>query len=316
MITVARYGAGDRDEWEALVVRAKNATFLHSRDYMEYHADRFTDFSLVARDGDTVVALLPAHRTGDTLVSHGGLTFGGFITGNDMKLPEFTSMFDSVIEFMRSAGVKSLDYRPVPMIYHKAPAQEDLNAFFLHGATVYRSIVHSVVDQTARIRFQERRRRSAAKAGKSGLVVRESTELGAYWEILSERLARVFGTAPVHTLEEIELLRSRFPGNIRLFCAYDGAAPVAGVLVFESERVAKAQYIAGNDRGLDLGGVDLILSALIETVYRNKPCVDLGSSEAPVGLNAGLVQQKEGFGARTVVQLRLHLEIPPHSRDQ
>lgn len=310
MITVARYDEADRDEWDALVVRAKNATFLHSRSYMEYHADRFSDFSLVARANDRVVALLPAHRTGESVVSHGGLTFGGFLSDNGMKLPEFTAMFELAIAFLRSEGVALLDYRPAPMIYHKAPAQEDLHALLCRGATVYHPTAHSVVDQAARIKFQDRRWRSVGKAKKGGLEVRESADLGTYWEVLSQRLSRAFGTAPVHTLSEIELLRSMFPENIRLFCAYHGSEVVAGVLVFESERVAKTQYIAGNDSGLEWGAVDLILSHLIETVYRDKPYLDLGSSEAGDGLNIGLIQQKEGFGARTVVQLRLHLEIP------
>ncbi|MBA2688681.1 MAG: GNAT family N-acetyltransferase [Gemmatimonadaceae bacterium] len=311
MIIISRYEADDQAPWDALVSRAKNATFLHFRNYMEYHADRFSDFSLVAREGQAIVALLPAHRVAERIVSHGGLTFGGFITDNDTKLPEFTEIFDASIEFLRNNGIGSVDYRPVPAIYHRAPSQEDLYAFFRAGATVYHPTVFSVVDQAARVKFQERRRRAVGKAEKSGLEVRESTEFTEFWNILSQRLSTAFGTAPVHTLAEIEALRSQFPENIRLYCAYDGSQMVAGVLAFESDRVAKTQYIAGSDRGLELGAVDLILSHLITAAYRDRAYVDLGSSESADGLNPGLIQQKEGFGARTVVQLRLLLQIPP-----
>ena len=36
---------------------SKNATFLHYRDYMDYHSDRFHDFSLMAFDGGRLLFL-------------------------------------------------------------------------------------------------------------------------------------------------------------------------------------------------------------------------------------------------------------------
>ena len=46
---------------------------------MEYHSDRFKDYSLLFyRDGQ-LVGLLPANIRNDTLFSHEGLTFGGVI---------------------------------------------------------------------------------------------------------------------------------------------------------------------------------------------------------------------------------------------
>ena len=43
---------------------------------MEYHSDRFQDFSLIIyNDKGNIMALLPASIDGDTVMSHGGLTF-------------------------------------------------------------------------------------------------------------------------------------------------------------------------------------------------------------------------------------------------
>ena len=39
-------------EWDAFVGASKNGTFLLTRPYMDYHADRFTDHSLIARGDD------------------------------------------------------------------------------------------------------------------------------------------------------------------------------------------------------------------------------------------------------------------------
>ena len=48
MIEIRRYSNTDKPIWDDFVKRSKNATFLHLRDYMDYHADRFDDFSLMA----------------------------------------------------------------------------------------------------------------------------------------------------------------------------------------------------------------------------------------------------------------------------
>ena len=79
MITIRRYTSIDKPLWDGFVALSKNATFLHYRDYMDYHSDRFHDFSLMAFDGGRLLALLPANLSGDTLYSHQGLTFGGWL---------------------------------------------------------------------------------------------------------------------------------------------------------------------------------------------------------------------------------------------
>src|SRR2546423_15660713 len=75
---VQRYSARLKAAWDEFVAKAKNSTFLFRRDYMEYHADSFSDHSLMLYEGSKLVAVLPANLYGDgTLVSHQGLTYGG-----------------------------------------------------------------------------------------------------------------------------------------------------------------------------------------------------------------------------------------------
>src|SRR4029453_8772018 len=78
---LVRYSLDRKAAWDEFVARSKNGTFLFRRDYMDYHADRFDDHSLLAYQGDQLVAVLPANLAGDALVSHGGLTYGGFVAG-------------------------------------------------------------------------------------------------------------------------------------------------------------------------------------------------------------------------------------------
>ena len=56
----ARYGAADQSCWNSFLERSKNGTFLLNRNYMDYHADRFDDHSLVVRRDGEMYALIPA----------------------------------------------------------------------------------------------------------------------------------------------------------------------------------------------------------------------------------------------------------------
>ncbi|MGQ9888191.1 MAG: GNAT family N-acetyltransferase, partial [Aggregatilineales bacterium] len=200
-------------------------------------------------------------------------------------------------------GIDELIYRAVPHIYHRLPAEEDLYALYVHNAQLLSRTVLTVVDSTCRPPFQERRRRGAKKALKHGLTVRLSQDYATYWSLLTDVLMQTYGARPVHTLAEIASLHACFPRNIKLYAAYQGADMLAGAVIYESERVARAQYIAASEMGKALGALDLVFDHLLNNVYANKPFFDFGSSKEAEGpaLNTGLLDQKEGFGGRAVV---------------
>jgi len=50
--------AGKADEWNAFVAKSKNGTFLFDRRYMDYHADRFSDHSLMCYHDGKLFAFL------------------------------------------------------------------------------------------------------------------------------------------------------------------------------------------------------------------------------------------------------------------
>ena len=77
MVEIARYTPDKAAEWDDFVGKSKNATFLFHRGYMDYHADRFADFSLMFYYKGRLCALLPANDDGNgSLCSHRGLTYG------------------------------------------------------------------------------------------------------------------------------------------------------------------------------------------------------------------------------------------------
>jgi Acetyltransferase (GNAT) domain len=303
MLRVARYTPDDRRAWDDFVARAKNGVFLFRRDYMEYHADRFTDASLLVYDDDALVALLPGNVRERTYVSHGGLTYGGFVTDARMRTATMLQVFDAVLAHLREREVEELLYKPLPHIYHSMPAEEDLYALFRAGATLIRRDVATTIARGAAAPYTKGRKYCVSKGRKSEIAITRSHDFEAFMQVEEQNLLARYGTAPVHTAAELALLASRFPDNIKLFIATKDGAVLAGTVVYETPRVAHTQYIASSERGRELCALDLVLDHLIRGEYAEKPFFDFGISTEEQGrfLNVGLSENKESYGGRATV---------------
>lgn len=289
-------------EWDAFIDRSKNATFLFKRDYMDYHAHRFTDHSfLFMRDGKPT-ALLPASIDGHTVSSHGGLTYGGLLTDRKATGEDVLQMFTLLKSHLLGEGTERLVYKPVPHIYHRIPAEEDLYALFRIGATLDARLISCTIRQDERIKFRDIRKSGILKARNIGITLNETDEFSAFWNILEDNLMSKYGAMPVHSLAEISMLSKSFPSNIKLHQASLGNKVLAGVVIYLCGNVAHTQYISASGEGKESGALDLLFDHLINDVYRDVEYFDFGTSNEKGGtvLNGSLLYQKEGFGGRAI----------------
>ena len=305
MIEIMRYEGSMAARWDELVSSSRNGTFLHQRGYMDYHSDRFTDCSLVALREGKPCALLPACIDGDVLYSHRGLTYGGWLV--PLKHFDATVMIevmDAAVEWMGTHGIKRLVYKPVPHIYHRYPCEEDLYALFRHHAALVETNISTTIDLTCPLPLDRGNKSGANAARKAGIQVGPSDDWEGYWQLLSSLLDARYSTRPVHTLEEMRLLVSRFPDNIRLYTATLDGELLAGVVMYLSSPVAHCQYIGASPLGKDSKALTLLFDYLIglhtELGYRY---FDFGISNEDHGkyLNEGLVRQKSRLGGRGIV---------------
>jgi hypothetical protein len=270
---------------------------------MDYHADRFLDHSLMLYDEQNLVALLPANIDADgVLSSHDGLTYGGLMIASGITLRQTMACFGSLLMELHLAGVSTLRYKRFPAYYSQGPEDDIAYCLFLLDARLYRRDCTLAVPLNRRLPVQKRRVRQARKAEQARLAIHENAGLSDFWEqVLVPRLAERYGVRPVHTLSEIKLLASRFPQNIQQFSVYDGDAVLAGITIYETREVAHAQYIASTERGRCLGALDFLVNWLLNERYAHKRYFDFGGSNEQQGraLNHGLVEWKEGFGARS-----------------
>src|ERR1700754_2548006 len=105
-LRVREFKAESKSEWDDFVRAAKNGHFMFLRDYMDYHADRFPDASLMFYDkSGRLVGLLPATARDGVLSSHAGLSFGGVVSGAGMKAELMLELFAAMCATLRQRGL-------------------------------------------------------------------------------------------------------------------------------------------------------------------------------------------------------------------
>lgn len=316
MYTIIKYDSTYYNQWNDFVAKSKNGTFLFHRDFMEYHSDRFKDFSLLIFDENRLIGIMPGNQKDGEVYSHQGLTYGGLIYSEKIKLSSVITAFGCLLKYLDQNGIKKLHIKLVPAIYHKYPSDEFNYALFLVNAKLVRRDSLAVYDQVNKLPFSKDRKKCIKKAERNNLQIVEETEFELFWnEILIPNMNKKHGVKPLHTVEEIITLQQKFPENIRHFNVYHEGRVVAGTTIFITNMVIHPQHISGNEEKNQLGSLDFLYNHLITEVFKDVKYFDFGISNEEQGrkLNEGLIFWKESFGARTIVQDFYLIETKNHT---
>lgn len=300
---IRRYRREDKELWNSFVSKARNATFLFDRNYMDYHADRFDDNSFMFYHKGKLKAVLAANVAGDTLYSHQGLTYGGLLLDKKATVEDVLECFDSLNSWLRKNGISKVVYKALPWIYQQYPSQEDLYALTwkCKAQLISRDISSSIVIDN-KLKFAESRKSGIRKALSLNIEVGESNDVDGFWHVLEDNLGNRYNAKPVHTASEMKLLMSRFPNSIKLYVAKMNGEIVGGTLIYVTPQVVHTQYISASVEGKKHGALDLLFDYIINKVYANCRYFDFGKSTEQGGayLNEPLIFQKEGFGGRGI----------------
>ncbi|GAB2545530.1 GNAT family N-acetyltransferase [Rhodanobacter koreensis] len=302
MFAIRPYAKADANAWDAVVERSRNGNLMHRRGYMDYHADRFVDGSLMVENNGEAVAVFPACIGDNTVTSHAGLSYAGLITTHALRAESTLAVFEQMGGHYRALGAERIIYKAVPHVFHAYPAEEDLYALHRLGAQLKRRDLSSVISLQEAFHFTSGRRHAIDKAKRAGVRVQSGVDLGVFHSLLSDVL-RKHDAVPTHSLAELCLLQARFPQQIVLHEARHEGALLAGVLVYDFGRVVHTQYMAVSEEGRHLDALSFLLAELIENTYATRLHFSFGISTEQEGrvLNGGLIAQKEYFGARAVV---------------
>ena len=272
---------------------------------MDYHSDRFQDFSLLVFVKEELTALLPANIVDDVLHSHLGLTYGGLILKKKTSLNEVNSIFDCICGFLKSKKINTLHIKQIPIIYHNLPTQE-LN-FFLDkkGDLVKRQMVLAI-DYSKPLQIHKTKLKHYKKSDKLGLIIKEENDFSAFWnDVLIPRLKTKHKVKPVHTYNEITQLNNDFPDQIKQFNIYLEDKLLAGITLFETGITVKSQYGATTKSGEKVRALDYLFLFLINKYKaQGKQFFSMGTvaDDSEIGYNKGLLKQKEELGCSLYMQ--------------
>lgn len=301
-LAICSYEPSLAGRWDGFCSASINGTFLHSREFLSYHGDRFRDASALIEESGELVGVFPAAvapADNGLIVSHPGATFGGIVHQGKLAGSKMLDAITALKHHYAALGHDRLLYKAVPHIHMRAQAQDDLYALFRLRAERVRCDLSCTIDLSHRRATSERRRRSLRKALRTTTVSRDGDLLGALWGVLEGNLQRKHDAQPVHSLDEVLLLQSRFPQEILVRCGLVDGKVEGGVVLFNSSCVWHAQYIASSERGYECSVLDAVFESIIaEAVERGARYFDFGTSNEAGGeiLNDGLYRFKHEFG--------------------
>lgn len=298
--TVKKYHKTDYQLWNDFLNQAKNATFLFHRDFMEYHKDRFEDFSLLIFENEKLRAILPANKKGNSVYSHQGLTYGGFVFALKLNAQKVEKILDSVLSFFKENAIETFYYKPIPDFYFSKGNQEIDFFLFKRNAVLDRKEMNMAINLQSLLHISKSKLKHFRRIENLDLDIVEEQDFQPFWQLVLEpRLLEKFNTKPVHTKEEMALLKQNFPENIKQFSVYRNEEIIAGITIFETENVVKSQYGATSKIGEEFRALDFLFINLIHKYKRKgKHFFDMGivNEENESGYHPGLLKQKEELG--------------------
>ena len=311
--TIKKYHKNDYEIWNAFIEQAKNATFLFHRDFMEYHKDRFEDFSLLVFEDDKLKAVLPANINGKSVYSHQGLTYGGLVFNAKLKGEKVEKVLDQVLLFLKENSIVNFYYKPIPDFYLQR-GNQDLDFFlFKRGAVLERKEMNLAINLELPLQISKSKLKHFRRIENLDLDIVEEHDFQPFWEkVLGPRLLEKFNVKPVHTKEEIAFLRQNFPDNIKQYSVYQNDEIIAGITIFETKDVVKSQYGATSQKGEQVRALDFLFINLIHKYKRKgKRFFDMGivNEENESGYHPGLLNQKEELGCSVYNQDFYKIEI-------
>lgn len=315
MIEVKRYNVERASEWDAFVANSKNGTFILQRGFMDYHQDRFSDHSLMIYQDQKLHAVVPAHEKDEVLYAHQGLTYGGFVWQKKIKFTQAFECFKAALVYANAQGLNTMNLKEIPRIYAQLPSDE-LDYFLnLAQAKCIKKDVALVIDYDHALGFEKNRREGLNRARRYELKVVCDDNFEGFWDtILIPQLSEKHGAKPVHSLEEIKLLASRFPESIKQVSVYHKEKLVAGTTVFLTPTVVHPQYVMGDSDKNKLGSIDLAYDFIIKEFSRGRRYFDFNTSSENNGalLNSGLLFWKQTCGARCITVSQYEIETGRH----
>ncbi len=298
--------------WDQLVT-ASCSPFLFYRAYMDYHEDRFADYSALVYEGNVLVAALPCTISNDgLLVSHAGLTYGGLIKINGMKSNKIIEILNFLFTEYKKIGIRKVIYKVVPDFYNNFGSQSEGYALFVKGASFHSRGLSAGINLKLG-EFPVKKIRDCKNIVNGRMTMQSTDSFEELFREINKNLMGKYATKAVHSSDEMALLKSRFPNNIQLYELRDFEYGLcASAIVYEVCNVAHIQYMVLTETGMKYRSLDKLVHE-IYGLYKSKgfDWLEFGVSttDNAKNLNVSLARKKEEYGATPLCYDAYYLDL-------
>jgi hypothetical protein len=296
---VRRYHPDDFVLWNDFVSMTKNVPFLFHRNFIEYHSNRFQDYSILVFDSEQLLAVIPANILENKLYSHQGLTYGGFVFKMDLALAEIDIIISEALCFLKENQFTEFTIKEMSPIYVKENHEEIQHFLYKKGAKSVAQRKSLIIDFNLDYKVSKSKMKHYRRLQSEGLEVKKEADFEPFWDkVLQPLLREKYNTNPLHSLEEMGFLKAKFPQNIEQYNLYLNDDILAGITVFKTNNVVKSQYGALTEVGKKYRALDYLFIYLIEKFSKKFDYFDMGTvdDDSELGYNEGLLNQKKELG--------------------
>jgi hypothetical protein len=291
-----------------------------SVNYNLFYDSRFLDYNnvfkkdikwhhLMFKDKNKVVALVNGNeredKDGKIYVSCDGVSFGGFIFGDKVKISEMIDILKEFKKYLKEHGFTKCILRKPPSIYQSIFNEEYEYAMLLEGFRVNKYAITNIIDLNL-FEFEKLKnpkKRSIQKSARNievELIENTVTEvsLKEFYDILHNN-RELKNVTPTHSLQELVFLKNNIPERIILFSAkIDHKIVGVCTLFLIKNDVVLNFYLAADEEHKKDRVSDYLLYNSIEWSKQNKfRLYDIGTSSVGNVLLQGLFDFKKKFMA-------------------
>lgn len=271
---------------------------------MDYHKDRFDDHSLMIYEDETLVGIVPAHVKDNSFYSHRGLTYGIPVAMCD----KHKIVYDAILDYLKVTAFAKAEFNLLPDFYNQDSDEILLSKLQASGFQKERVSNYLFVDLQEELDFSPKKTVGYRNGKFEGFQIERNHHFKPFWEeVLVPSLKVRHNSAPVHNLEEIELLAFRFPEKIIQHNLYRENELLAGITFFIKGTIIKSQYAASTPTGMKTDAVGfLYMEAMQEYKNLGFHHMDLGPvNENDGSINEGLLRFKKQLGGKMTEVKRL-----------
>lgn len=304
---------------EFITKKTTNGEFINTLKFLEYHPEgRFKDDSIIVFDSGSGVVrgvVMAAQNKEDKthIISHPGTTFAGPVIDRNIHIKMAEEILNLIFDYYERRYNK-IQFKLQPSYYSLQPF--NIVDYFLlcrgykYNMTGLANIINildiETEDDILKL-FKQKRRNHVKKALKENLLEFniEKEIKSEVWKSLEHNLKIKYNTTATHTLQEIQILDSKFKQEIQAAYVYtkDGLYG-AFALCFYFKNIIHTQYLDSNYLiSGNYPNLFLIFNLIKEARKLGFNYFSFGASTEDAGkiLNYGLYNYKAGYGGGDII---------------